>query len=532
LLNIVTSVLKCEIVCLFLPDSEGNYFVPANCRGVDIHSLPGLSQQSVLALWAERNEGFLYRRDIDVIPQMRGLTVRERTMLDEVKASLIIPLKNRDKLSGLLVLGPKMSEQEYSADDLVMLKVVCRQAAVSLDNARLFKEVEDSLSELKQVQEQLIRSERSAALGEMAAGVAHDFNNILAAILGRAQLALDDATDEQVRKGLKIIEQAALDGAKTVRRLQDFTRVRADHHFEPVDINEVVHKAVQLVEPRLKEYREAKGKAIELNLPLGQVEPVMGEQGELVEILVNILGNSIDAIPGDGKLEVATIQEGSHVIIMVSDTGTGIPDNIKNRIGDPYFSTKGNYGMGLGLSVAYGIINRHGGSISFESTVGKGTVFYIKLPIASRGKIRQTSYGISEEKVAGIIPLVKQANILVVEDDERIREYLQMTLLQLGHEVTIVDNGHEGISRFNEGDYDLVITDLGMPGVSGWEVAKAVKRQVSVIPVIMITGWGVQIDIEKARLDGVDEVLTKPFTREDLCECIIRLLGRAESMSA
>lgn len=532
LLDVVVSVLKSERACLMLPDTTGANFVPSACRGIKLNSLRGLSGDSVLVLWLSRNDGFLSRRDIDIIPQFRGLTFRERAMLDEMKMNLIISLKKMDKLSGILILGAKLSEQEYSEDDLMMLRVVCRQAAVSLDNARLFKEVEDSLLELKRVQEQLVRSERSMALGEMAAGVAHDFNNILAAILGRAQLALDDATDERVRKGLKIIEQAALDGAKTVRRLQDFTRVRADHHFELVDINEVVNKTLQLVEPRLKEYREAKGKAIELNLSLGQVEPVMGEQGELVEVLVNIINNGIDAISGSGRLEVCTRQGGNDVIITVSDTGAGIPDNVKNRIGDPYFSTKGSSGMGLGLSVAYGIINRHGGSISFDSTVGKGTVFYIKLPVVSEEKVQEDFSEVAEEKNVNSALLFKKAKILVVDDDERIREYLKMTLLQLGYEVTIADNGEQGITRLNDGDYDLVITDLGMPNVSGWEVAKAVKKQVSVIPVIMITGWGVQIDIEKARLDGVDEVLTKPFTREGLNECIIRLLSRADSRSA
>ncbi len=528
LINIVTSVLKCGIACLFLPDSEGKYFMVAKCQGIDINVLSGLSQQSILVLWAERNEGFLNRRDIDVIPQMRGLTVQERSMLDEVKASLIIPLKNRDKLSGILVLGPKLSEQKYSEDDLMMLRVVCGQAAVSLDNARLFKEVEDSLFELKRVQEQLVRAERTRALGEMAGGVAHDFNNILAAILGRAQLALDDVTDERIRKGLKVIEQAALDGARTVRRLQDFTRVRADHQFEPVNINDVVKKSLELVEPRLRELQEAKGKAIDLSLSQEQVEPVMGDQGELVETLVNILNNSIDAISDNGKLGITTRQENNYAEIAVSDNGTGIPDNIKNRIGDPYFSTKGRLGMGLGLSVAYGIVNRHGGSIDFDSSVGEGTTFYIKLPIASREKVQQSVAKKPEGDLGILNRVVKKARILVVDDDERIRDNLQTMLIQSGHDVTIAENGVQGISKFNDGDYDLVITDLGMPNVSGWEVAKAVKRQVSVVPVILITGWGVQFDREKARLDGVDEILTKPFTRERLCESIERLLNMVD----
>lgn len=527
LLDTVRSTVKCDKACLLLPDSKGKYFVLVACRGMEGYSRRGLLQKnSALVRWLTRSEGFLSCRDIDIIPQLQAVTARERKMLDEMKAELIIPLRTANGLSGILVLGPKLSEQNYSEEELRMLRVVSRQVATSLDNARLFKELEDSYLELKRAQEQLVQSEKSRALGEMAAGVAHDFNNVLAAILGRAQLALDDTKDGKVRKGLKVIEQAALDGAKTVRRLQDFTRVRVDRRFESLDINQVVNSALQLVEPRLREYRETKGRTVDLTLSLGPVAPVMGSQGELVEVLVNIINNGIDALSGDGKLSIGTRQENGWVIISVSDTGVGIPDDIKSKIFDPYFSTKGYGGTGLGLSVAYGIVTRHGGDIVVDSIVGEGTTFCIKLPVAVEKKVSsRPSTGVKADTPA-VSRVVHKADILVVEDDKKIRDTLVSMLAYVGHKVTTAAGGEKGIAMFREGNYELVITDLGMPEVSGWKVAEAVKREGAGTPVILITGWGVQFEIEEARRVGVDEIITKPFTKEELYKCVTELLGK------
>ncbi|MCD6358977.1 MAG: response regulator, partial [Dehalococcoidia bacterium] len=193
----------------------------------------------------------------------------------------------------------------------------------------------------------------------------------------------------------------------------------------------------------------------------------------------------------------------------------------------PYYSTKGYMGTGLGLSVAYGIVSRHGGDIEVDSTVGRGSTFYIKLPVASKEKIA-LSLNSAEVRKAGlpdVSSLPHGETILVVEDDERIRDTLVSLLSQLGCDVDVAADGREGISMFRRGDYKLIVTDLGMPDVSGWEVSKVVKREKPGVPVLLVTGWGVQFDIDEARKSGVDEIITKPFTKEELYGRVTELLS-------
>jgi len=379
-------------------------------------------------------------------------------------------------------------------------------------------ELERAYKELKSANEHIVQSMKIRALGEMASGVAHDFNNVLAVILGRAQLALEDVRDDKIKKALQLIEQAALDAAKTVKRLQEFSRVRADRAFKTLDINQVIQDALQMVESRRIELEQTEGIAIKVEEKLGEVAPVAGEAAELREALVNILFNAIDALPNGGKITAESEQKGSWVVLSVKDIGIGIPDGIKDRMFEPFFTTKKLKGSGLGLSVTYGIVTRHGGIIEFDSEVGKGTTFYIKLPIAIAAEAIEN---VQENGTSGAA--TKRATILLVDDDPEIIEVLGLTLEHLGHRVRGITNGREAIEAFKKGDYDLVITDLGMPDVSGWDIARAVKKIKPDVPVLLITGWGMQI--KKEQLVGVDGVVSKPFGRDVLSAKIAEVLS-------
>ncbi|MBA7596929.1 Sensor kinase CckA [subsurface metagenome] len=275
-----------------------------------------------------------------------------------------------------------------------------------------------------------------------------------------------------------------------------------------------------MVEPRFRESWQKDGVEIEVSTDLNAVNSVRGDMAELREALINIIFNAVDSMPQGGKLTVKAWQEDNQVVLSVSDTGVGMPDEIKSKIFDPFFTTKGPDGMGLGLSITYGIITRHGGNIDVESSPGEGTTFYVRLPLGGEEmKNRSSSSSPSP---------VRKSKILLVDDDPEVSEVLELMLAQIGHEVAVVSQGQEAVALFEQGDYDLVITDLGMPDISGWEVAKAVKRKRSETPVILITGWGIQLDSEEMSRSGVDGVIAKPFSKQVLVDQLARLLKDAK----
>jgi PAS domain S-box-containing protein len=254
------------------------------------------------------------------------------------------------------------------------------------------------ITDKKQVEERLIQSEKLNALGEMAAGVAHDLNNVLGAILGRVQLIKlglmrgrsdsERISDETIKQELEIIEQASMDGAHTIRKIQEFTRSKKDEsQFIPIDVNEIIDGAIAMAKTKIKDEAEAKGIQIEVRTIKGELPQVMGNPSELREVLLNILINSIDAMPEGGMVTFKTGEENDHVFIDASDNGTGIPETIRHRIFDPFFTTKGVQRSGLGLSVSYGIVRRHNGEIQVESQQGIGTTFMIKLPVAQEKRV-------------------------------------------------------------------------------------------------------------------------------------------------
>ena len=363
------------------------------------------------------------------------------------------------------------------------------------------------ITERKQLEQQILRTERLHALGEMASGVAHDFNNILGAILGRAQLLRRVVLDEETKRGLDAIEKAALDGANTVRRLQHFTRKRREEEFFPVDLNQAIKDTLAITEARWKDEANLAGATIEVETSYGKIPPVMGNISELREVLTNIVFNAVEAMPEGGKLTFKTEEVDGWVCASVSDTGIGMVEEVKTRIFDPFFTTKGVKGTGLGLSVSYGIIRGHHGEINVRSNPGHGTTIEIRLPIPS--KLRSAP----QPKLA---PSAKPGRILIIDDDGMVRELLSDILEAAGHTVVQASGGREGLRLFRQSDFDLVLTDLGMPECSGWEVAATIKGLAPKTPVALVTGWVLTLDRGKLKEAGVDLVLNKPFQYPDV----------------
>ena len=456
--------------------------------------------------------------------ERRQFPADESLVRDGFRSAIRVPLYSKGEVFGTLNLTNRRPNA-YGEREQKILEQIAGQLAVAIQNAQLYEEAKQAYEEARQAyeelnaaQEYMVRSEKLRALGEMAGGVAHDFNNVLSVILGRAQLVLEDLEDPKLRKSVTAIEQAALDAAKTVRRLQDFTRVRRDQVFDQVKVNQLVRSSLQMAEPRFAERRQRDGVEIDVGIEVNAANSVRGDVSELREALLNIIFNAVDSMPQGGKINIKAWKEENEVVLSIADTGAGIPEEVKTKIFDPFFTTKGPNGMGLGLSITYGIITRHGGSIEVDSILGQGSTFYVKLPVED---------GEMDQKFSPDLPdSTGKANILLVDDDPEVSEVLELMLAQMGHRVAVVAQGAVAIALFEQGDYDLVITDLGMPDISGWEVAKAVKEKSQRTPVILITGWGVQLDSEEMIRSGVDGVIAKPFSKESLMGQLARLLER------
>jgi signal transduction histidine kinase/CheY-like chemotaxis protein len=436
-----------------------------------------------------------------------------------IKSAAAFPLKVRNQIFG--VLNIESDELNgFDEEDLKVFSSFASQMSISIENAELFADLKQALQELKHAQDQIVQTEKLRAMGEMASGVAHDFNNVLAVILGNIQLLLhqlDHLNPEEIREGLKAVERSSKDGAETVRRIQEFTGVRRDKEFTSLSLNEIVKEVVNITQPRWRDQTQKKGIQVEVTTQLGDIPIIMGNPSELREVLTNIFFNAVDAMPKGGKLTIATQPQAEDwVEVRISDTGIGMTEEVKKRVFDPFFTTKGVTNSGLGMSVSYGIIKRHGGEILIESEPGKGTTFIIHLP---------TGYEGEETVVREVTPIKesRQARILVIDDEDSIRDVLTRMLETKGHQVAVASNGEEGIERFRSEPFDLVFTDLGMPKLSGWDVGKAIKEINPKVPIAMITGWGVELDREKMSNSGIDLIVSKPFNFEQ----VIRLVSEA-----
>ena len=375
-----------------------------------------------------------------------------------------------------------------------------------------FRGIARDITNRKRIEEQLSQAEKLRAVGEMASGVAHDFNNALAAILGNTQLLLYTAQDEELKETLKIIEKVAKDSGQTVRRLQDFTRKPVPQELFKVDINSIVKDSIEITKPKWKDEAQSRGVRIEIVSNLEDIPFASGSASELREVFTNMIFNAIEAMHEGGKVEIRTFKKRRDIFTQISDTGVGIAEEAKKRIFEPFFTTKPFTNTGLGLSMSYGIVKRFGGEIEVESKVGQGTTFTIILPIGEDEK----------EETVDPQPINKgiKARILVIDDDEFVRSVLSRTLAQADHQVTLAENGGKGVQLFKEGKFDVVLTDLGMPGMSGWEVCRMIKQISPRTPVGMITGWGDERNRSKMEEYGLDFFISKPFDLDQILNVV------------
>jgi len=398
---------------------------------------------------------------------------------------------------------------------------VTRREKAENDLVEVNRELEKALVELKATQQQVIQQERLSALGQMAAGIAHDFNNTLMPILGFADVLLqndamlDDKTE--ARRCLEMLRTSAKDAASVVSRLREFYRpADSNEEFPIVDLAKLVQQAVSLTEPKWRGLTQARGITVDVQTNFKTYPIVAVDESALREVLMNLLFNAVDAMPEGGCVSIETAIEKDRAVLRVADTGTGMTETVRRRCLEPFFSTKGEHGTGLGLSMVYGIIERHRGQLEIESTLGKGTTFVIRLPLAQEIEPSLASDAMAAKSKSAL-------NVLVVDDEARSREVLMAYLRTDNHSVATASSGREALEKFRRRSFDLVVMDRAMPEMNGEQTARFIKQVNQNIPVILLTGFSGQID-EGATPAAVDVVLNKPITLDALRRTISKVV--------
>jgi CheY-like chemotaxis protein len=369
--------------------------------------------------------------------------------------------------------------------------------------------VQRMVEKLRLVIAQTIQHERLKALGKMASGAAHDLNNLLAIILGHADLLLLDGGKE--RDALAAIRKAALNGREALRRLQQFT-VNGYLDEEPVwiDPRRAVEELVVFATPEWRYRAEERGVTYEIAMDFSSAPSILVRPSALRELLLNLFLNAIEAMPGGGRIDFRVQGERDGAVIEVGDTGPGIPDSIRMCIFDPFFTTKPAPASGLGLSICSTIVSDLGGAIEVDSQPGRGSTFAVRLPLmppaggptAWRARARQK--------------LPSASRVLVISDDGPVADGLAAILREAGHGVELAASGAEGIERYRTGTFDCVIADLGMHGLSGLTVSRALRDHDPKAHVVLLAGGGRQVDANHREAAGVSGVLMKPVSRDEV----------------
>jgi signal transduction histidine kinase len=378
------------------------------------------------------------------------------------------------------------------------------------------RDLEMTIAELKQTQQQVIQQERLRALGTIASGIAHDLNNGLSLILGHGDILLEDnelfPDGSPQRRHLQEIVRAGRDNAAMVARLRGFYRPNAiPEERELFQLNGLIEEVIASTAPKWQTLANAKGITIHVAKDLRPVPQILGSPSEIREVFTNLIFNAVDAMPDGGRIIFHTHIEKGRVVVQVADSGTGMNGDTQRRCFEPFFTTKGEDGSGLGLAMSHGIIRRHGGTIGFRSAPRQGTKFTITLPIPKEKRIRSYIYPADP---------IKHLSLLLVEDHPGIREIVSAYLAHDEHTVKTAANGREALAKFHDERFDIVITDRAMPELNGSELAAAIKRINPDEPVIMLTGFGDELEESLADLRGVDLLLHKPTCLEGLRKAI------------
>jgi signal transduction histidine kinase/ActR/RegA family two-component response regulator len=490
----------------------------------------GLREQDIAAVDKELARcmygELVYEPDVRQI----ALPFPQRFSANGFLSLVIAPLMVETNVFGVLVTA-RRQEHGFSSTDCEFLKQLSEHVALATHQAQLYTALQQAYDDLRQSQQTVMQQERLRALGEMASGIAHDINNAISPVSLYTELLLEKEPNlsAEARSRLQIMQQAVDDVAGTIARMREFYRPReASLTFSKVDVNRAINQVVELTEPRWRALPEERGIVIELRRDLTDpVPPIAGDEVEVRDALTNLVFNAVDAMPEGGTLILrtrgATGSDGRHEVhVEVCDSGIGMDEEARRRCLEPFFTTKGERGTGLGLASVYGMIQRHNGELEIESAVGKGTT--MRMIFSAQTATTATNGGYVPSQV-----VTRRLRILLVDDDPVLIRSLQDALESDGHQVKSASGGQSGIEAFTavhgtDNAFAIVITDLGMPRVDGRRVASAIKALSRQTPVIMLTGWGQRLLAENDIPHDVDRVLSKPPRLPQLRAAITELI--------
>jgi signal transduction histidine kinase/ActR/RegA family two-component response regulator len=439
-----------------------------------------------------------------------------------LRSLVAVPLMVDGKAFGVLITA-RLEANSFSSGECEFLRQLCEHVALAIRQTNLYDALQSAYDDLRQTQQAVLQQERLRVLGQMASGIAHDINNAISpvALYTDSLLEREASLSERGRGQLKTVQRAIHDVAATVARMREFYRQRDPQmNLAPVKLNELVPQVVELTRARWSDIPHMRGVVIDLKTELAPGLPViMGVEGDIRDALTNLVFNAVDAMSEGGALTLRTrTAEFGRVIVEVSDTGAGMDDITRRRCLEPFFTTKGERGTGLGLAMVYGMVQRHSADIDIESVVGRGTTVVLSFAAAAAA---------APGEAPGEFAVLSGLRILVIDDDPLLLRSLRETLEADGHVIETASGGREGIDRFKEAkeegrSYEVVLTDLGMPFVDGRQVASAIKAESPKTPIIMLTGWGQRLVAEGDMPAHVNIVLSKPPKLRDLREALAR----------
>jgi signal transduction histidine kinase/CheY-like chemotaxis protein len=446
-----------------------------------------------------------------------------------LRSLVLAPLQVESRVFGVLVAA-RLAPHGFSSGECEFLRQLSEHVALAAHQAQLYEALQQAYQDLQQTQQAVMQQERLRALGQMASGIAHDINNALSPVTLYTQVLLEMEPDlsGNARESLETIQRAVDDVAHTVARLSEFYRQREPQlAMVPVLLNQLVQQVIDLTRARWSDMAQQRGTVIALRTELADAPPpILGVESEIREALINLIFNAVDAMPNGGTLTVRTrivpsAGGGRHdqLQVDVGDDGLGMDEETRRRCMEPFFTTKGERGTGLGLAMVYGFARRHNAEVEIESAVGKGTMVSVSFPVPSAEQSAAPGKGPR-------LAMPPRMRLLLVDDDPLLLKSLSDTLQADGHVVVGTNGGAAGITAFREAkaageQFGAVITDLGMPNVDGRMVAAAIKDASPATPVIMLTGWGRRLLSEEDVPAHVDYVLSKPPKLRELRETLV-----------
>lgn len=451
-----------------------------------------------------------------------------RLSREGLRSLVITPLKVESDVSGVMLVA-RLVENAFSSTDCEFLRQLGVHVALAAHQAELRDSLAAAYDDLKQTQQAVMQQERLRALGQMAGGIAHDINNAITpvALYTKVLLEREPALSQRVRDYLGTVGRVVKDVGATVARMREFSR-RGDSETDmhAVSLNDLVPQVVELTRARWSDMPQQRGVVVNVVTQLEHDLPlVIGNEAELREAATNLIFNAVDAMPEGGTITIRTAvtkrvpAREAHVLFEVADSGVGMDEMTRQRCLEPFFTTKGERGTGLGLAMVYGMAQRHKASLNIVSALGKGTGIRLEFMAATGAKRPEDS----RTDLAQMPPL----RMLLVDDDPGVLESTRVVLELDGHSVVTADGGRAGIdalraAKEEDQTFDMVITDLGMPYVDGSQVARTSKEMHPATIVVMVTGWGGRLDGRDQSPPSVDYALSKPLDLDELREIVLR----------